>query len=158
MSDEKKTTSAEQLPAAPLSQNVKKLRRLRWRERMYVEALVGTGDPKQAQIAARYKGRTDKVTQLLTRREPVKRAIEAAFEKKFPDAENVLAKKLQEVINMPIKSHNNDVGISVADLMKVADMVAKLKGLYAPTETHSKKLIAKVTTPLGTLGNSGEKD
>jgi hypothetical protein len=163
MSDENKPvdpTTPEVLPTEPVKKP-RKERRLRWRERQFVETYVATGDHRKALEAGNYSLRGKSPAEAawdIKNRPVVQRAIEQAFAEKFPDANRKILERIEELLNMPIKGHNGDVGISPADLLKTADLVNKMKGNYAPTETHSKKLVAKVTTPLGTLGgDDGEK-
>lgn len=138
MEDEKKPEVLAPEVLAPKRPRARTSRhKINMRENKFAHGMVQHGDKQRAMLEAGYNPAPHKVGSAADKvysRPRVQAKIDELLAEKYPDHEADFSRRLQEVLNLPLKVRRDDPGISVPELTEVLRFIASMKGYQAPTK------------------------
>lgn len=124
------------------------MKKLKPAQQVFVmEALTPGVTPKQAAINAGYSEKGANVTaHNLLGNQKVQNALQEKIQELYPNIQQQLASKLKEILDMDLKHHPDQDGITPGDALKAIQTYVKIFGYEAPKKTAH--LSAKLTGKL----------
>lgn len=129
-------------------------RGLTTRQAAFVQHAANGREPLEAAKAAGYsitslsdQGTKNNMKSLM-QNPKVLNALAYAIQQQCPDIESKLANKLSSLLDLPVKTHRSDEGISVNELLSVGEFFKDVFGWSSPKQTqHLRADVSKLLLP-----------